>query len=95
MYYQISQRLSPNFNNYFTLAKFSHSRQTCSTAPSNLIILDYKTKRTQQLIKYSGAKIWNSIFINTRDLSLRKFLKEKQTNAIEPFVTILLVYFEL
>ena len=50
---QINQRLSPNFNNYFTLAKFSHSRQTCTTESSNLIIiLCYKTKRTQQSIKY-------------------------------------------
>ena len=74
----INQRLSPNFNNYFTLAKFSHNRQTRTTASLNLIILLYKTKRTQQSIKYSGAKIWNSIPNNTKDLSYRKFLKESK-----------------
>ena len=75
MHNQINQRLSPN---YFTLAKFSRSRQTRTTATSNLIIPLYKTKRTQQSIKYSGAKIWNSIPNNTKDLSFRKFLKESK-----------------
>ena len=73
---QINKRLSTNFNNYFTLAKFSHSPQTPSTAYSNLTIPLYKTKRTQKSIKYSGAKIWNSIANNIRDFSIRKFLKE-------------------
>ena len=75
---QINPRLSPNFNNHFALAKLSHSRQTGTTASLNLIIPLYKTKRTQQLIKYSGAKIWNSIPKNTKDLSFRKFLKESK-----------------
>ena len=75
---QINQRLSPNFNNYFTLAKFSRSRQTRTTASLNLIIPLYKTKRTQQSIKYSGAKTWNSIPENTKDLLFRKFLKESK-----------------
>ena len=75
---QIKQRLSPNFNNYFTLVKFSYSRQTRTTASLNLITPLYKTKRTQQSIKYSGAKIWNSIPNNTKDLSFRKFLKESK-----------------
>ena len=73
---QINQRLSPNFNNYFILAKISHSRQTRTTASSNLIIPLHKTKRTQQSIKYSSAKIWNSTPINIRYLSFRKYLKE-------------------
>ena len=71
-------RLFPNSNHYFTLAKFSHSRQTRTTASLNLIIPSYKTKRTQQSIKYSSAKIWNSIPNNTKDLSFRKFLKESK-----------------
>ena len=81
----INQRLSPNFNNYFTLAKFSHSRQTRSTASLNLIIPLYKTKRTQQSIKYSGAKIWNYIPNNTKDLSFRKFLKESKEILLNSF----------
>ena len=56
-HYQINQRLSPNFNNYFTLAKFSPSRQTRTNASFNIIIPLYKTKRMQQSIKYYGAKI--------------------------------------
>ena len=75
---QINQRLSPKFNNYFTLAKFSHNRQTRTTAFLNSIIPLYKIKRTQQSIKYSGAKIWNSVPNNTKDLSYRKFLKESK-----------------
>ena len=51
---QINQHLSPNFNDYFTLAKFSHNRQTRTTASLNLILPLYKTKRTQQSIKYYG-----------------------------------------
>ena len=75
---QINQHLSPNFNNYYTLAKFSRSRQTHTTASLILIFPLYKTKRTQQSIKYFGAKIWNFIPNNTKDLSFRKFLKENQ-----------------
>ena len=39
--YQINQHISPNFNNYFTLAKFSLIRQTHTTTSSNLIIPFY------------------------------------------------------
>ena len=38
VHYPVSQSLSPNLNNYFTLVKFSNSRQTRTTASSNLII---------------------------------------------------------
>ena len=65
MHYQINQRLSPNFNNYFTLAKFSHSRQTRTTASSNSIVPLYKTKRTQtffSLFDCKGCKIKNAKF---------------------------------
>ena len=93
---QINQRLSPNFNNYSTLAKLSHSRQTHTTASLNLIIPLYKTKRTQQSIKYSGAKIWNSIPNNTKDLSLKKVFKRTQRNSFELLVIILLcLYFQI
>ena len=45
---QINQRLSPNFKNYFTLAKFSHSRQTRTAASLNLIIPPFnKNKRNK------------------------------------------------
>ena len=44
MHYQINQRPSPNFDNYFTLAKFLHSRQTRTTVSSSLIISLYKKK---------------------------------------------------
>ena len=44
---QINQRHSMNFNNCFTLAKFSYSRQTHTTASSNLATPLHKTKRTQ------------------------------------------------
>ena len=74
---QINLRLSPNFDNYFTLAKFSRSRKLVLIS-SNLIIPLYKSKRTHQSIKYSGAKIWNSIPKNTKDLSVKKFLKESK-----------------
>ena len=86
---QVNQRLSPNFNNYFTLAEFLRSRQTRTTASLNLTIPFYKTKRTQQSIKYSGAKIWNSISNNIRDLSLRKFLKETKHS----FELLVIIFF--
>ena len=82
---QINRRLSPNLNNYFTLAKFSHCRQTRTTASSNLINPLYKTKRMQQSLKYSGTKIWNSIPNNTKDLSFRKFLKESKEILLNSF----------
>ena len=78
IHYQINQRLSPNFNNYFTLSKFSHIQKTRTTTSSNLIIPFYKVKGKQHSIKYSGAKIWNFIPNDIRDLLLRKFLKESK-----------------
>ena len=44
----INQRLSPDLNNYFTLAKFSHCRQTRTIASSNLVIPPTSQKKTQQ-----------------------------------------------
>ena len=72
---QINQRLSPIFNNFFSLAKFSHSRQSRIAASSNLIIPLYKSERMQQSIKYYGAKVWNCIPNNIKNLSFKKFLK--------------------
>ena len=68
IYSQINQRLALNLNNYCTLSKFLHSWQTRITTSSNLIILLYKTRRSHQSTKYSGARIRNSNPNGTKNL---------------------------
>ena len=45
---QTNQSLSPDLDNYFTFAKFSHCRQTCTIASFKLIIpTTTQEKKTQ------------------------------------------------
>ena len=61
------------FDNYFTLTKRVHSRNTRFSSNNQLIIPLFETQRTQKSIKYIGAKLWNSIPEYFRNYSFPKF----------------------
>ena len=63
------------FNNYFSYAKFCHSRTTRFSLNNHLTIPLFKSNRTQRSIKYIGPKIWNSISTNLRIMTFNKFKK--------------------
>ena len=57
-------RLPLQFDNYFTLTKRVHSRNTRFSSNNQLIIPLFKTQTTQitqRSTKYIGAKLWNFI----------------------------------
>ena len=66
-------RLPLQFDNYFTLTKRVHSRNTRISLNNQLIIPLFKTQRTQRSIKYIGANLWNSIPEYLRNYSFLKF----------------------
>ena len=66
-------RLPLQFDDYFSLIKRVHSRNTRFSSNNQLIIPLFTTQRTQRLIKYIGAKLWNSIPKYLRNYSFPKF----------------------
>ena len=87
-------RLPLRFDDYFTLTKRVHSRNTRFSSNNQLIIPLFKTQRTQRSIKYIGAKLWKSIPKYLRDYSLPKFKIENKiflycTVRIETFLSSL------
>ena len=72
----LQKRLPANFDGCFNKAINTQNRCTLFAKSSNVRIPLFKTKRTQQSIKYIGVKIWFSIRDITRDLHYTKFKKE-------------------
>ena len=68
-----SNDLPVNLSNYFTLSKNIYS--TRSTTNENLQTPLLRLQRTQKSIKFTGAKIWNSIPSNIRKSTFQKFKK--------------------
>ena len=68
-----SNDLPVNLSKYFTLPKNIYS--TRSTTNENLQTPLLRRQRTQKSIKFTGAKIWNSIPSNIRKSSFRNIKK--------------------
>ena len=73
VYYHNRMRFSLQFDNYFTLTKRVHLRNSRFSSSNQLIIPLFKTQRTQKSIKYITAKLWNSIPEYLRNYSFPKF----------------------
>ena len=76
VYQHDKSKLPASFSNYFTLNKNVHSRRTRASCNNQLTIPLFKTQKTQRSIKYTGAKIWNSIPIWIKKRSFQKLKKE-------------------
>ena len=72
-----SKNLLVNLSNYFILSKNIYS--TRFTTNENLQTPLFRLQRTQKSIKFTGAKIWNSIQSNIRKSSFRNFKKMFKT----------------
>ena len=72
VYQHDKSKLPASFSNYFTLNKNVHSRRTRASCNNQLTIPLFKTQKTQRSIKYTGAKIWNSIPIWIKKRSFQK-----------------------
>ena len=44
-----------------------------------------KSSRTQKLVKYQHATLWNSLSLNLKILSFRKFCTEYKSNLIQNY----------
>ena len=77
MHKHSSNNLPVNLSNYFTLSKNIYS--TRSTTNENLQTPLFRLQRTHKSIKFTGAKIWNSIPSYIRKSSFRNFKKMFKT----------------
>ena len=77
MHNHLHNVLPPVFDNYFNKVVNTHNQCTrFANVSTDLGVPLFKTKRTQQSIKYAGVKLWNSIPSELRDLSFKQFNKE-------------------
>ena len=75
--YHLHKLLPPAFDNYFNKVVNTHNQCTrFANVSTNFGVPLFKTKRTQQSIKYAGVKIRNSTPSELRDLFCQKFTKE-------------------
>ena len=73
-YHHNRLRLPLQIDNYFTLTKRVHSRNTRFSSNNQLLFIPlFKTQRTQRSIKYIGAKLWNSILEYLKNYYFPKF----------------------
>ena len=90
---QINQHLSPNFNNYFTLAKFSHNRQTPTTASLNLKNPLYKTKKRSNQLNIPVRKFEIPFLIILKTSHIESFWKKAKKFFRTPCVNFLVSIF--
>ena len=67
------QNLSDNFKNYFSSAYTQHSCTTRSLTNKNYFIERVNTKYRQSSCAYNGAKIWNNIPSEMKNMSIYGF----------------------
>ena len=71
----------PNISDLFTLTKNVHHYKTRSSSSDNYYINFSKTNQHKNSFSVIGAKIWNSISQNTKELPKHLFKKEIQRNV--------------
>ena len=72
--HQHSRGMLPSiFYSLFQKLSNKYTRQTRATTNHNLHIPRYRTNRSQNLIKYHGAKLWNSLSVELRNQPFSKF----------------------
>ena len=71
----------PNISDLFTLTKNVHQYKTRSSSSDNYYINFSKTNQHKNSFSVIGAKIWNSISQNTKELPKHLFKKEIQRNV--------------
>ena len=72
--YKFSNSSTPQtFTNYFVKNHSVHSTETRQQSDGNFCIPRYKTTRVQRSIKYCGVKMWHSISLEIKKISLSEF----------------------
>jgi len=69
----INKKLPGYFQNYLQNATKIHCYSTTFATKSNIVLFRFITNRTQNSLKFQGAKIWNSISPKIRNLPLHNF----------------------
>ena len=72
--HQFSQNKLPcRFRHYFSHPSDRHTHSTRHASGKNISLPRFSSTKTQRSIKYIGAKIWNDIPLDLKQLSYNKF----------------------
>ena len=81
MYQHSKQSLLYCFSTFFDNLTDMHNRHTRATEKKNLHFPKFSTIRGQNLMRYQGVKIWNTILVELRNLTFKQF-KSKSKSMI-------------
>ena len=73
------------FSTFFTPISSVHERFTRAKTENKLYIPKFSTARSQKSFKYQGAKIWNSIPTEIKQLTFNKFKIEYKKKLLESY----------
>ena len=73
------------FSTFFTPVSSVHERFSRAKTENKLYIPKFSTARSQKSFKYQGAKIWNSIPTEIKQLTFHKFKIENKKKLLESY----------
>ena len=82
MYDFYNKNLPSHFDTYFTLVKQRHNYNTRNASNANLTLPKIRTNYGKFNIRFSGAKIWNSLSESVKKLSRKNFNEKVTSNII-------------
>ena len=85
MYEYYSGNLPSVFDSFFTKVKERHSYNTRLASKSSLSLPRVRTNYGKFNIRFSGAKVWNSIDEQIKKLSKARFKKELKNSLLESY----------
>ena len=74
------------FTSFFTQTSSIHNRSTKSNIRNDLYLPHFLSSRCQQLMKYQGAKIWNSISPNIRNQLFNTFKRDNKIQLLNSYI---------
>ena len=85
MHHVQNKTLPTPLMNFFDDVKNDLNLNTRSRAREKLKVPLFKSSRTQKSAKYQSATLWNSLSLNLKKLSFRKFSTEYKSNLIQNY----------
>ena len=85
MHHVQNKSLPTPLMNFFDDVKNDINLNTRSRTREKLKVPLFKSSRTQKSVKYQGVTLCNSLSLNLKKLSLRKFSTEYKSNLIQNY----------
>ena len=85
MHHVQNKTLPTPLMNFFDDVKNDLNLNTRSRTREKLKVPLFKSSKTQKSVKYQGVTLWNSLPLNLKKLSFRKFSTEYKSNCIQNY----------